>query len=259
MKNNKEKQEIICIYKPIGFTPLQAIKKFKQKYKIYKKCSISHAGKLDPLAEGILLLIINPDRFILKKLMKLDKEYKAEILIGFSTDSFDIQGIAKKENEIILEEEKLKEIIDSFKGKYEQTIPVFSGKKINGRPLYYYARKNILDKIKIPKKEVKIKEIELINIKKISSEEILKEIIKKIKLLEGDFRQKEIIKNWKKILNEKKEDYYLITVIIKCSSGTYIRSIANDIGKKLNSGAILYNLIRTRLGKYSLKDCKKIS
>ena len=255
---DKSISETIPVYKPAGLTPAQAIDAFRKENPKYKNKAISHAGKLDPLAEGLLLLVTGklttPKN--LKKYLNLDKEYKAKILFGFSTDSYDIQGIPTKGEVIEINKAKLLEEIEKFKGTYFQETPPFSGRKVNGKPLYYYARKNKLNKITIPKQKITIKKIESSNFSKINNKQLLEEITKKINLLNGDFRQKEIIQKWGELLKENQE-FYAIDIIIQCSSGTYIRSIANDLGEKFNK-AILLNLIRTKVGDFSINNSIKL-
>lgn len=249
-------EKIINIYKPIGLTPFQLIQEFKKQNKEYRTLALSHAGKLDPLAEGVMIFLAENYIKKIKKFMKLDKQYKAKILFGFSSDSYDIQGLGKKENPNI-DKEKLKQEIEKLKGEYIQEIPPFSGRTVNGKPLFQWARSNRLNEITIPKEKVIIKEIKLNSINNISSSELLKEIINKIILLKGDFRQEEISNQWKKILKENNQ-YIVIELTIDCTSGTYIRGIANDLGKKLNSGAILLNLIRTKIGDFSIEKSIRI-
>lgn len=248
---------LLNVYKRIGLTPFQLIQEFKKKFRQYKDIPISHAGKLDPLAEGVMFLVCGKEIKNLKKYMGVDKTYKAKILFGLSSDSYDIQGIGTKNNRTI-DTEKLKKEIESLRGEYLQELPVFSGRIVNKKPLFYWARTNQLDKIEIPKEKVMIYDINLNKISKINSNEVLKEINYKINLLNGDFRQKEIIETWNKILEKNNEDFIVADVTINCSSGTYIRSIANDLGKRMGTYAILLNLIRTRVDKFNIKDSIRV-
>jgi tRNA pseudouridine55 synthase len=250
-------ENIINVYKPIGLTPMQTINLFKEKYTSFKNKSISHAGRLDPLAEGVIPLVFDKTTTKLRKYLNQNKEYITKILIGFSTDSYDILGLAKKYNNIYeIDNNKLNDIISSFKGKIVQVIPIYSSKKIRGKELFKYAREG--KKINPPKKKINIFDINLLSVEKLSNHELNKQIIDKISLLNGDFRQKEIISRWKGLLTEI-EEYYVIELLIKCSSGTYIRSIAEDIGKKLSTGACILNLIRTKVGNLNIKNSIRIN
>jgi tRNA pseudouridine55 synthase len=246
-------ENLINVYKKIGLTPFQLIQEFKKKYKTYKNIPVSHAGKLDPLAEGVMFLVAGKEIKNIKKYMKLDKIYQAKILFGFSTDSYDIQGIPKKEKKDI-DINELKKIINSLKGEYEQTLPIFSGRMVDGKPLFYWARTNQISKIKIPVEKINIYDISLDKVSNINSNDLLKEIIYKIDLLKGDFRQDKIIESWKDILENISEEYLVIDMTVSCSSGTYIRSITHDIGKRLSSGGVLLNLKRTQVGTFKIKD-----
>ncbi|MBT4135455.1 hypothetical protein HOD75_03790 [archaeon] len=256
-------KQIINLNKPISITPLEAVKKFQKKNPEYKNKKIGYAGRLDPMAEGILLLLIEDKNKEITKYMNLDKTYKAKVLFGFSTDSFDILGLPKKAKAIPEKnkdfETNLKKQIKKFKGTQTQKLPPYSSYRIKGKPLFHYARENKLSEIKIPNKKVEIKSISLNSLKSSTSQTLLKQIQTKIKKLKGNFRQKQIQTKWKQILQKQPTTKYLIAEItISCSSGTYIRTIANDLGKKLNTSAILLNLQRTKLGKYNIKNSIKI-
>ena len=251
-------QPVITVYKPVGMTPFQLIQEFKKRNREYRNESISHAGKLDPLAEGLMILVVGKEINKIKKYMGLDKQYIARILFGFSTDSQDIQGIPVRDEKITIDEGELKLQVEKLKGDYLQEIPVYSGKMVKGRPLYYYARKGKLDEIEIPKETVKIYKIKIKAIEKIGTSHLLKEITWKLGLLDGDFRQEEIKEKWKEILECKKEEYVVLEVMIDCSSGTYIRAIADDLGKRLGTSAVLLNLVRTKVSGYSAREALRL-
>ncbi len=251
-------ENIINLYKPIGLTPLQAIQEFKKNNHRYRKEKISYSGRLDPMAQGVLLLLVGDENKNMNQYMSFDKEYSAKILLGFSSDSYDILGFSVLGNNCDLEISLIKKIIKSFKGSYIQKLPVYSSYKIKGKPLFYYARKGKLDEIEIPFKNVDIRKIDINSIYKIGSGKLLKEIVKKIKSVEGDFRQDEILKKWNKLLIKNDERYFVVDIIIGCSSGTYIRAIAEDVGKKLGCGGLLLDLVRTKVGKFDIKKSKRL-
>ena len=156
-------KKLINLYKPLGLTPLQTIQKFKEINKNYKNKKMSYPGRLDPMAEGVLLILVGNENKKMKSYMKLDKEYKAEILFGIKSDTGDILGIASlptnlptnqllnreinKINNKINKEELIKKI-KSLNGCYEQKIPSFSSYKIKGNPMFYYAKKGEIFEIK---------------------------------------------------------------------------------------------------------------
>jgi len=249
-------KKIINLYKPVAITPLRAIEKFRLNNPEYKNKKMSYPGRLDPMAEGVLLLLVGNENKKMTSYMKLDKEYKAQILFGFKSDSFDILGLPEK-NMIDIDIKQLKKQIKQFKGQYHQKIPPFSSLRIKRKPLFYYARTNQLENIDIPIKTVVIKNIIINSVHTITSNRLLKEIKNKINKLKGDFRQDNILERWENLLIDKNERYIVTEVTIACSSGTYIRAIANDLGKIFGS-ALLLNLIRTKVGKFSIKDSIKL-
>ncbi len=214
-----EEGVILPIYKPLMWTSFDVVKfvrnLLKRTYKL-KKIKVGHAGTLDPLATGILVLCIGKKTKEINKIQEENKTYLATIKVGESTPSFD------RETEIDntyptshINEELIMDSIKSFRGKSEQTPPVYSALKIDGKRLYELARKG--EKIIPKKREIEIFKFNLLNFKNLE-----------------------------------------IDCEIECSKGTYIRSIASDMGKKLDSGAYLKYLERYSVGEYSIKNCLQI-
>ena len=241
-------KDIFNIYKPAGKTPLEMIKKIKEKMPEYMDISMTYAGRLDPLAEGVLIILTGDAVYKKSEYIKFDKEYIGEILFGFRTDTFDIMGLPYLSDKAInINEDKIRE----FEGNFSFSFPPFSSYKIRGKRLFQWAREGRLNEIDIPKKTVKIYDIDLLDDYKIETEDILKNILKKIDLVQGDFRQEEIKKEWKELLKEKRY-YRIIKIKVSCSAGTYIRSIADELG-----GA-LFSLKRTRVGDFLVDDSLKL-
>lgn len=124
--------------------------------------SIGHTGTLDPIAEGVLVCLIGKYTKLTDILINHDKEYIASFKLGILTDTLDITGKILKEEKINLTKEEIQKTILSFKGTYNQEVPIYSAVKINGKKLYEYARNN--EEIILPKREVNIYDIELLNI-----------------------------------------------------------------------------------------------
>lgn len=238
-------KNIINLYKPLGLTPLQAVEMFKAENPEHVECKIGYAGRLDPMAEGILLLLVDDENKNMTKHMKHDKTYEAEIVLNIRTDSYDLLGIPKPSKEIELEKD-----LSQIKKQKIQELPPYSAYLINGKPLFWYARNNKLP-TKLPTTNIKIKKLKLDEEKTINNKQLLKNIIEKINLVKGDFRQKQIINKWTKLLKSK-QNYKIIKLTISCTSGTYIRSIANQLN------GTLYSLKRTKLGRYSVKNSLKL-
>ena len=261
---------IFNVFKPIGISPLDAIKTLKEKYPELKDEKMTYAGRLDPLAEGALLILAGNAVHEKEKYLKLDKEYEGEILFGFNTDTYDILGLSKKNRQsILISKLNLGIEIKKLEGNISLPLPPYSSYKIKGKPLFQWAREGKLNEIEIPMRQTKIHSIELLSLDKISGQKLLETIERKIKLIKGDFRQKEILKGWQKMCPqnsdrlgtgtfENQKEYQIAKIKIACSSGTYIRSIAFEIGKKLKTGGVILSLIRTKVGKFEVKNSLQI-
>jgi tRNA pseudouridine55 synthase len=249
-------KKILNLYKKVGWTPLETIEKFKLKNPVYKNKRMGYAGRLDPMAEGVLLILVDEENKKIGQYMGFDKEYAAEFILGFSSDSNDVLGIAengKIDNEI--DEKELKKKIKGFVGKYEQKIPKYSSYKIKGKPMFHYARKGI--EVEDVKKNVIIKKVKVNSIYQISNGRLLKYIVSKINKVKGDFRQRDIVNNWNKLLKEDKK-YHVLNVTLSVSSGTYIRAIADDFGRQMEMGGLLLSLKRTKVGKFGIRESLRI-
>ncbi len=210
--------KIIVVDKPKGLTSHQVVAQYRKKLNFKK---IGHAGTLDPFATGVLLILVGQATKKFEDLLDLEKEYVMEVSLGWQTDTGDLDGrIIKKTsrekiNKLDLNRKEIEQLLDSFLGKYIQAVPKYSATKYKGKPLYYYARQG--KKAVSPKREVEIKEIKLLKLVKTTI-------------------------------------YPRLTIKVVCSSGTYMRSLAEDIGRKLGVAAVATKLKRTRVGKYKLKS-----
>ncbi len=243
-------QEVFHIYKPKGISPLDAIKDFKSKNPKFENIKMTYAGRLDPMAEGVLLIIAGKELKKIKEYLKLDKKYEGAFLFGFCSDTHDILGIPEKRRGS-LDKESIKETLLQFEGEFSFSLPLFSAYKIKGKPLFQWKLENRTDEIKVPKKVVSIYKLQVREVKQICKENLESEILNNLDMVRGNFRQERIKKEWKKLLKEE-EYYWIAKVKIFCSSGTYVRSIAHRAGKRLKSGSVLLDLRRTAVGSYEI-------
>lgn len=218
--------KLLNIYKPKGITSHDVVDKVRKKYPGEK---VGHGGTLDPMAEGVLIIGVGKATKKLGEISKLDKEYLAEITFGLSsrTDDLDSDNIEFVEAPEI-NRQKIKEKLANFEGKIVQRVTLFSATHYKGEKLYKRARRGKdIPYHKLPKKEVEITDIELI-----------------------EFNKKGYEYENKKLP--------LAKIRVECSSGTYIRSIARDLGKKLGTSAILVGLVRARVGEYKIDSSQKL-
>jgi len=248
-------RKVVILNKKEGETPLRALESFRIKHKEYKDLKMTYAGRLDPMARGVLVILVGEEIKNKEKYLGLDKEYDFEVLFGFTTDTYDILGKVTKTRNLIVTKENLEKIIKkelkNFKGKFVQSYPMYSSKTVSGKKLFQYARNG--EDVEIPKREVCVKNLKLNKLRRVGSDVVKKSIIKRINKVEGDFRQKEILKIWDRVI-EKEIYYFVASFKIKCSSGTYVRGIANSLGENLSVPALAWSIKRTKVGKY-----KKVS
>lgn len=277
-------QKIINYYKKSGQTPLDCVLDLRLKDISFQNIPITYAGRLDPLASGVLLLLVGEECKKKDQYLKLSKEYELTILFGFSTDTYDLLGkvvervLSAKEifekslpvsHGLVIGGEKgegkggqiisnisldcFNKKLKKFTGQIEQKYPPYSSRTVLGKPLFVWAREGKLDEIEIPSHKVLIKNIEIIGEKNICGKDIFKKIKTATEIIKGDFRQKEILKEWQKEIYEREEEIFkTITLRISAGSGFYARSLAYDIGQKLGIPTLAYEIIRTKVGEYTI-------
>ena len=206
---NFEVGEVLLLDKPLTWTSFDVVRKVKNALRPRK---IGHAGTLDPLATGLLILCTGQKTKEIDQIQAQEKEYAGTFRLGQTTPSFDLETAVDAELPYVhLTEAEIQAAVLPFLGKIEQTPPLFSAVKVGGKRAYELARSG--QEAEIKPKTVEIKTFELT----------------RIALPEVDFR-------------------------VVCSKGTYIRSLARDLGAALGVGAHLTRLVRTRIGAYRLAD-----
>jgi tRNA pseudouridine55 synthase len=200
---------ILNINKPYGLTSFDVVARVK-------KCTgvrhVGHAGTLDPLATGVLPVCLGQATRVVEFLMDTTKTYIAEIELGVTTETYDIEGkVVRRQDTTSVNLSQIKLSLNSFLGSIMQVPPTYSAIKVQGKPLYHWVRSGIV--VKPESRKVTIFEMKLI-------------------------------------------DYTppVIRIVVTCGKGTYIRSLANDLGEKLGCGAILKSLIRSRCGPFDIND-----
>jgi tRNA pseudouridine55 synthase len=258
----------VNVYKPLGLTPFQIVGQYRKKYPKHKNKKVAYAGRLDPLAHGVLLLLVEPETKNAKKYQGLDKEYEFEVLFGVRTDTYDVLGRLDKKilrqaqddkadigSLSTLSNTQILEMSKTYEGKYKQPYPPYSSKTVKGKPLFWWAREGKLGEIKIPSKEIEIYSLSLIKTRFIDTKILSYQVTRKVNAVKGNFRQKEILRDWKDFFeNSKQKKFQIAKFIIHCSSGTYIRQIAHEMGQKLGCVAIAFDILRTKVGKFKLND-----
>ncbi|MFH1405418.1 MAG: hypothetical protein ABIH21_04995 [Patescibacteria group bacterium] len=244
---------IINLYKPLGWTPLRAMEQLRVVHPELKDSKMVYAGRLDPMAEGVLVVLTDEDRFDHQKLLDAEKEYEATFLFGYQTDTYDVLGIASKGSGEQGELRGLKESLGELRGIHKFPFPAYSAYRVKGKPLHWWAQMGRLDEIQIPIKEMEVLGVSNVRIEKRNSDDVLEDILRRIKFVHGEFRQDKILKQWPQVL-EKEQELTTVSLTLEVRSGTYIRSLAHELGQKLGCGGVLLGLKRTSVGDYKIED-----
>ena len=210
--------EILLIDKPPGMTSFGVVARLRRVLSKQegKKVKVGHTGTLDPFATGLMIIVTGRMCRRAMEFTKLDKWYEAEIILGAESTTGDPEGELSRISDRKPDKGEIKQVLQKFTGKIEQTPPAFSAVKVNGQRAYQLARAG--KEVDIPKRIINIYALELIEY-----------------------------------------DYPVLKLRAHVSSGTYIRSLAADIGKELKTGAYCQNLRRIKIADYDVKNAKVLA
>ena len=210
--------EILLIDKPPGMTSFGVVARLRRVLSKQegKKVKVGHTGTLDPFATGLMIIVTGRMCRRAMEFTKLDKWYEAEIILGTESTTGDPEGELSRISGKKPDEGEIKQVLQKFTGKIEQTPPAFSAVKVNGRRAYQLAREG--KEVDIPKRIITIYTLELIGY-----------------------------------------DYPVLKLRMHVSSGTYVRSLAADIGKELKTGAYCQNLRRIKIADYDVKNARVLA
>ncbi len=251
---------MIIINKQIGETPLSALKKFRQKNPEYEDARLSYAGRLDPMASGLLLILEDEEINQREKYLNLDKAYEFQVLFGVTTDTYDLLGVVDQiqKEPVSVDKQQVDKFLPELTGRQEMKYPPYSSKTVavdgKKKSLWKLARSGRIDEVTLPTKEVEVYSLSCQEVQSVTKNYIINYIIKHVGSVEGDFRQEEIIEQWKQSLVGAPDEFKLGSFQMKCSSGTYVRRIAQRLGEQTECGAVTFSIKRTRVGGYELSD-----
>lgn len=209
--------EVLLLDKPLGWSSFDVVAKVRRNYsqRFGRRVKVGHAGTLDPLATGLLIVLVGKATKRQDQFMKLDKVYDVEICLGQTSSTDDNEGEKKKVSDKQPEMAEISAVLKHFTGLQQQTPPAFSAIKVNGQRAYKLARAG---------KPVEVK-------------------------------PRYVTVHW---IKDVSYSYPKISFSVKVSSGTYIRSLARDIGEELGVGAYMSALKRASIGEYQLSDARGV-
>jgi tRNA pseudouridine55 synthase len=244
---------IILWNKKYTETLATTLKRLRLEKPEYKDEKLTYAGRLDPMAEGLLILLSGDDVYRKDEFLGLDKVYEVDFIFGIETDTYDVLGFIKSvSNMKFIGDKFIENELNSSVGIHEQKYPIYSSKTVFGKTLFQWARESRIGEIKIPSKNVEIFSADYIGNTKIEAYLFKETLFKNIKKVDGDFRQKDIISKWNDYFEKNNDVIYIYKIRIHASSGTYMRSFVHELGKKLNTHACSVKIKRLQIGKYKL-------
>lgn len=252
----------VVLEKPVGQTPLEAMQAWKAAHPEYAGVSTTYAGRLDPMASGKLLVLLGDECRKREQYIGLDKEYEIEVVLGLSTDTGDTLGLPSVSGrQIHPTAEALRSALSSLRGTHSVPYPAFSSKTVAGKPLFQYALEGTLGMISIPEHDETVYRAQVTSMRDITAaqlQEQLRGLLRVVprsdessKTLGTDFRQDEIRAAWDELLDSVAErTFSIVSLRIACASGTYMRTLAERLGKALNTNGFALSIHRTRIGTY---------
>jgi len=279
-------EKYIVLEKEVGETPLVCAENWRIQHPEYADVPLAYAGRLDPMASGKLLVLIGDECKNQTNYHNLDKEYKFSVLFGIESDSLDVLGrleslherspdwvrlgqtakTSKSGNAEAVKKSVSKQLTlaaKSFVGPIELPYPKFSSKTVEGKPLHTWTLENRLGEIEIPTKRSEIYSLTLDGIDAIKKETLVDKALQKVnsipkvtdprKIIGNDFRRTDIRADWNKIENNEyvPHTFTIATFTCTASSGTYMRTLASEIAKKVDTYGLAWSIHRTTIGRYN--------
>jgi tRNA pseudouridine(55) synthase len=247
---------VLNLYKRPGETPLERLQRFRNAHPEYRDVPMTYAGRLDPLAEGVLLVLAGEERFRRDAYLKLPKQYRFEVLWGFATDTGDLLGLVTKSAQSAPDEAAVAAVFSNFLGKILQPYPAYSSHPFEGKPLHARAREGTLPEKNWPMKEVEVYDIAMLGYSRISYEALRAAAEAAVSGVGGDFRQEKILARWREeLLGEG--SCSVSAVRVRCSSGTYVRGLVQSAGERLGILALALRIVRETAGEWSIETAER--
>ncbi len=258
-------EKYITLEKAIGETPLSCAEAYRTAHPELAGIPMAYAGRLDPMASGKLLVLLGNECKVQEKYHGLDKEYEFSVLFGIESDTHDVLGRLAACVSTEIAAEAIIPVIKKLAGLITLPYPHFSSRTVQGKPLHMWTLENRLHEIEIPTKESTIYELELTKLDTKSRTEIADKARAKIdtippvtdlrKALGNDFRRVDVRHDWEQIKNDTAlpDEYTIAHFRCIASSGTYMRSLAEVIAKKLDACGLAWHIHRTKIGVFNAK------
>lgn len=241
---------MLALDKPLGPTSYQALCALRDAVPSLRGAKLGHAGRLDPLAEGLLVVLVDDENKRSRELRAQPKTYAVDVLFGVATDSYDSLGLVAEVREgVTVSPEALDAAAARFVGTFAQRCPPFSQARVGGRSLIAWGHAGVA--VEPPSIARTVTAITRDRLWRSDLDALCDEAARRVGLVRGDFRQGAIADRWRAV-SRRGVALPLASVTVDCSSGTYMRALAHDLGASLGVPAMAWRIRRTRAGSMTL-------
>jgi tRNA pseudouridine55 synthase len=243
---------VLLAYKQLGETMGQCMDRIRTESAIPPETPMTYAGRLDPMAEGLVLFLVGDIRHKKDLFLKTQKNYRVVCMFGITTDSYDVLGIVPpnmkyEANNVTADQ------VDSHitvQDPFNQSFPPYSSRRVDGKALFTYAQQGL--PIPDVSRSVIIHQASKCTVSVVARDALFHRLLQIIKTIPGNFRQLEISNQWEKILPTFPEKISVHTIDLCVSSGFYIRSWVHTLGEKIGVPAVTISLLRDKIGVFTL-------
>jgi len=248
---------MFALDKPVGPTAAQALVALRESDSCLRGVKLGHAGRLDPMAEGLLTVLVGEENRAVHSLREQSKTYELDVLLGLSSDSFDALGMLSDPVDTSLDAPSVALACSRFEGDYLQAYPPFSQARVGGVSLIASSRAGVA--VERPVAPRSIHAIALLGVGPIDLASASERALPRIALVRGDFRQEAISARWRALAAERPDASLTVASLrVRCSAGTYMRSLAHDLGAALGFPALAWRIRRTEAGGLTLDGARTL-
>ena len=239
---------IVAVEKQAGWTPLEAMEALRARTPALAGEPMVYAGRLDPMAEGLLLVLTGPDRHALPAHLGHDKDYRATFLFGVASDTHDALGRLTA-SAAVPEPDVGVTAVAALAGTHVLPLPVWSAYRVRGHPLHWWAHAGRLAEVDVPTRAMRVDAVVEVTGAPRRAWDLLPDVLTRIGRVPGAFRQGPARRDWE-ALAERDPPLLAVQATLTVGSGTFVRALAHDVGARLGCGGLLLALRRTRIGPY---------
>lgn len=235
--------------KQLGETPLQAIQRLRQEKEISEEIPLSYAGRLDPMATGVLLILEGDECRERETYLAYHKEYVVDILLGAFSDTGDILGVVEAAPNTANTNEAIARVLNQYSGPYNAPYPWYASKTVQGKPLWKWAQEKRTSDITRPLQNGTIYDLHAEGTITYTSDELMERVQQQLAHAPSEgFRKQEVQTSWEQLMiKERARQWVVLTIRTTTSSGVYMRTLADDIGTALGSRGLALHIHRTRI------------